>query len=110
MKSKLLPFLIIVGSLIAGAADAPTVTVADNITIIQTAPASGFVSAFWQKSTTVDGATFTQPLVENQWKLADTGTVSIVLADGTKAVTTRAAVFTAVVAIATEEHAAQSSK
>ena len=86
MKTKLLAVIALAASLCAAAdAPAPTITVADNIVIIQTAPASGSVSAFWQKSTTVDGSTFTQPLVENAWKLADTGTVSITLADGTKA-------------------------
>ena len=110
MKIKLLAFFALAVALCAAADAPPSITVADNIVIIQTAPASGSVSAFWQKSTTVDGSTFTQPLVENAWKLADTGTVSITLADGTKAVTTRANVFVAVVAIATEEHATQAAK
>jgi hypothetical protein len=105
MKTKLLlPLLALAALLSLSAADAPTVTVTDTIKIIQTAPATGTVQAFWEKATTVDGQTFTQPLVENVWKLADTGEIEITLADGTKAKTTRAAVFAAVVAIATEEH------
>jgi hypothetical protein len=114
MKTKSLPALSLSNGLLAlfavallalAPSRAAAQTVVDNLTIIQTAPASGVVQAFWQKSTVVEGVTFSQPLVENAWKLGDTGTVSIVLADGKTAVTTRAAVFNAVVAIATQEHA-----
>ena len=113
MKTKLLPALSLSNGLLAmfalallalAPSRAAAQTVVDNLTIIQTAPASGVVQAFWQKSTVVEGVTFSQPLVENVWKLADTGEIEITLADGTKAKTTRAAVFNAVVAIATEEH------
>lgn len=89
-------------ALVPARAAEPGVT--DTIKIIQTSPATGTVQAFWEKSTVVDGQTFAQPLVENSWKLTDTGTVSITLADGTVAVTNRAAVFAAVVTIATQEH------
>jgi hypothetical protein len=109
MKTKsILASLFAVALLALAPSRAAAQTVVDNLKIIQTAPTSGVVQAFWEKSTTVDGSTFSQPLVENSWKLADTGEVEITLSDGTKAKTTRAAVFTAVVTIATEEHKAQS--
>lgn len=103
MKTKLLlSFLLITAALLA--ASAPVVT--DALMRIQTDPATGIVQAFWRKSTVIDGTTYTDAQLENHWALTSTATVSITLADGSTAITTRTAVFNAVVAIATQEHAA----
>ncbi len=107
MKTKhlflALPVIIIAALFSHAASSEPVVT--DTMTIIQAFPLQGYVAASWQKSTVIGDKTYKEDAVRNTWPIGDTGTVSITLADGTPAVTTRQAVFVAVVAIATQEHA-----
>ena len=105
MKNRLL--LILAGltafALLAGQSAAPVVT--ESLQRVQTDPASGQVSAFYQKTVVMaDGTQFQQAWSQTTWALNSATPVTITLADGTTAQTTRAAVFSAVVAIANAEH------
>ncbi len=105
MKTKLILTSILAVALLSIAADSPII--ADNLTMVQSAPASGNVQSFWQKTIDLSdgkGPTSYGPPVETDWPIAAIGTVSITLSDGSVAQTTYAAVAAAMVTIATQEH------
>ena len=92
----LLPFAL----LLLSAASAPTVT--ETLVRIQTDPATGRVQAYYEKSITVDGVTYRQPWTQYSWAIGGSEPVTITLADGSTATTTRAHLLTAVRAVADE--------
>lgn len=106
MKTNLRHILLF-ACLLAGIAVAQTVT--EQLVRIQTDPASGRVQAFFEKTVTVEGVAYRQPWQEVSWTLASNTPVQITLANGSTAMTTRAAVFAAVQTIAAEEKAASDS-
>ena len=108
MKTRLAILFLALSVLMVGQSAAPTVT--ESLMRIQTDPASGQVSAFFQKTIIMaDGTQFQQPWTQTSWALASATEVTITLADGTVAQTTRANVFAAVQSIATQEHASQAA-
>jgi len=86
------------------AAAAPTVT--ETLVRIQTDVATGRAEAYYEKAVTVDGVTYRQPWTQYSWAIGGSEPVTITLADGSTATTTRAHILTAVRAIADEVKAA----
>lgn len=80
---------------------APSVT--EQLVRIQSEVASGDVTAFFEKSVTVDGTTFRQPWESASWNASDK---EVTVGDLTL---TYAQVMGLVVAIATQERAAQTA-
>lgn len=76
---------------------------------LQTDPESGVVQAFFETALTADGETFRQPWVAVQWPVASDTPVQVIDAAGNPVVTTRAALFAAVMSIAEAEFAAQTA-
>jgi hypothetical protein len=100
MKNKL-RFLIAPLALLLLAASTPVVT--DTLTRIQCDPATATTAtAFFEKKTVIDGATFTQPWEPVTWSVASTRTVTYTYG-GQSFTSPYAQVMAAVVAIANQE-------
>lgn len=87
------------------AQEAPAIENTSALYRIQTDPADGVVEAYFDNAVTVEGVTYTRPRQRIAWPIGSAEPVSITLADGTEATTTRAALMTAIVTIALEEKA-----
>lgn len=95
--------LLFSGTLFAGTLFAQSSTT--KLVRIQTDPqgGTGQVTAFFQTTIEVDGQTFTKPMTSVSWAIGSGEAAAITLSDGTEAITTRAALFGAVSAIAYAE-------
>jgi hypothetical protein len=102
---KIRHLILIAAALLVGVAFAQTVN--DQLVRIQTDPAAGRVTAFFEKTVTVEGVAYRQPWQEVSWEVGSNAPVAITLADGSTAQTTRAQILAAVLAIAAEERALQ---
>jgi hypothetical protein len=100
MKKLCLSLLLTAIVAVAVAAVGPIVT--DTLMRIQCDPASGVATSFFEKKTTIDGQTFTQPWESVSWPIGSTKTVTYTY-NGQSFTQPYAQVLAAVQAIAQQE-------